>query len=602
MSRAVERFRWWLASSCRGRLFPGLEALALCAGANSACEVEDDGYDFGASGNAGVAASSGATSFTGGVAGTGAGARGGAMTTAGTSQGEAGQANTSSSGGAKGGEHGAQPDPCDSKPCLHGGVCQSTNDVFKCSCPSGFSGPICDFDENECDADPCVNGGECTDGAGRYTCECPDGFSGNRCERTVSSCEDEPCLNGDCRDVSGDYECECDPGFDGRNCEIDVNDCLENPCEHGGTCSDRVGGFECECPDTWDGDACDTDVDECAKTPSPCGVNDCENSAGGYSCNCAKGFTGDDCDLPTFEWLGTLPNTLKCNALDVDRTGSVVVGRCDNNDTGLQVPFRYTHAEGLVALGGISAGGSVTVVSPDGRVILGTTDDDSPDGPAYRWTAQGGVQPFNPLPSSVQLNPQGVSRDGSIITGYTVDSGGNQRGFRWTSTTFQDLGQLMSGDAVTAGISADGSTVAGRSGTRGYRWTTSGGMVALPMPSQATEVLGAGALSADGSVIVGRVMVNGVEANAVWRGNAGEALGPSTYAARAVTDDGSMFAACDDVWDEEHGHRTLPELMADAGIEDPGFSNATPCASSISGDGKTIVGYDLSRGFIVRLP
>jgi probable HAF family extracellular repeat protein len=492
-------------------------------------------------------------------------------------------------------------DPCDAKPCLHGGVCQPTSDGFKCSCPSGFSGPICDFEENECDADPCVNGGECADGAGRYTCTCPDGFSGTRCERTVSSCEDEPCLNGDCIDEAGEYRCECNPGFDGRNCEIDHDDCQENPCEHGGTCSDRVNGFECECPETWDGATCDADVDECAENPNPCGANDCENTVGGYRCSCAEGFTGDDCDLPTFEWLGTLPNTTRCNAFDVDRTGSVVVGRCDNVEMSLRVPFRYTRAAGLVALGGIAADGSTTVVSPDGRVILGTTEEGTSEGPAFRWTAEGGVRAFNPVPGSVYLNPQGISRDGSIITGYTFDSDSNQRAFRWTSATLQDLGQLMSGDAVTAGISADGSTVAGRSGTKAYRWTAAGGMVALPMPPQATEVLAASALSADGSLLAGHVKIDGTESCAVWRGDSVEALGPCLYAPRSVTDEGTMFAACDVLWDEEHGYRALPELMADEGLADPGFDGAM-CAFSISGDGKTIVGYDQARGFIVRLP
>src|SRR5262245_6588045 len=75
--------------------------------------------------------------------------------------------------------------------------------------------------------------------------------------------------------------------------------------------------------------------------------------------------------------------------------------------------------------------------------------------------------------------------------------------------TFTGLGDLAGSYyySVPYGISADGSTVVGKSesstGTQAFRWTAGGGMVGLGDLPGGTTFSVANAVSADGSVVVG---------------------------------------------------------------------------------------------------
>lgn len=52
---------------------------------------------------------------------------------------------------------------------------------------SGFSGKMCQVDEDECESNPCLNGATCKDEVGSYTCQCPPGFNGTRCETGINT-------------------------------------------------------------------------------------------------------------------------------------------------------------------------------------------------------------------------------------------------------------------------------------------------------------------------------------------------------------------------------------------------------------------------------
>lgn len=58
---------------------------------------------------------------------------------------------------------------------------------LRCDCVSGFSGKLCQVDEDECESNPCLNGATCKDEVGSYTCRCPPGFNGTRCETGINT-------------------------------------------------------------------------------------------------------------------------------------------------------------------------------------------------------------------------------------------------------------------------------------------------------------------------------------------------------------------------------------------------------------------------------
>ncbi|WP_193213235.1 HYR domain-containing protein [Luteolibacter marinus] len=152
---------------------------------------------------------------------------------------------------------------------------------------------------------------------------------------------------------------------------------------------------------------------------------------------------------------------------------------------------RYAQVSGLSADGSAVAGYSQVY---SGSTYLGYE--------AFRWTETGGMQSLGAL--STDSNgygyaiTRGISADGSNVAGDSqIFSGSTYQGyeaFRWTETGgLQSLGSLSTGSAgfrfaVTSGISADGSAVAGSSyaysgltyqGTEAFRWTETGGMQSL---------------------------------------------------------------------------------------------------------------------------
>ena len=154
--------------------------------------------------------------------------------------------------------------PCNSNPCLNGGVCSSNGDKFSCKCTSGYTGAKCEkkaaqvcvdndrrcpnwgnhgFCSPEkgyedymkktccatcrkrtavkpCSSSPCLNSGICVDLGKSYRCSCTSRYTGARCERRVSPCSSFPCLNaGICRNNGNKFSCTCKFGYTGLRCE-----------------------------------------------------------------------------------------------------------------------------------------------------------------------------------------------------------------------------------------------------------------------------------------------------------------------------------------------------------------------------------------------
>ena len=150
-------------------------------------------------------------------------------------------------------------DDCAVNRCQNGGSCVDKVNGFKCICPVGFTGPLCQTDIDDCQSDnPCLNGGSCADLVNSFRCICVPGFTGSLCQTNVDDCLTKPCANGGtCHDLVNDYRCTCKPGFAGKDCSIEFNECSTRPCLNGGTCQDRVNDFKCVCPRGFSGTRCE---------------------------------------------------------------------------------------------------------------------------------------------------------------------------------------------------------------------------------------------------------------------------------------------------------------------------------------------------------
>src|SRR5262249_55417649 len=132
-----------------------------------------------------------------------------------------------------------------------------------------------------------------------------------------------------------------------------------------------------------------------------------------------------------------------------------------------------------------------------------------------------------------------------------------------------------------------------------YSWTQQAGMTALPLPFGETESV-ANAVSADGSVIVGRYY----ETPALWRngqaftlssppnGQRTEATGVSadgkTIVGYCTTPEGDFFPV---IWFSDEQWRRLDVLLTSQGVDLQGLSRLWPVA--ISPDGTVVTGNAL---------
>jgi uncharacterized membrane protein len=115
-----------------------------------------------------------------------------------------------------------------------------------------------------------------------------------------------------------------------------------------------------------------------------------------------------------------------------------------------------------------------------------------------------------------------VSGDGAVVVGDSFDERGPVA-FRWTQATgLVSLGRMSPDDysSHAVGVTVDGSTVGGTSGSFTFKWTEGGGFV----PIVPAGLLFAAAMSADGSVIVGTGPAEGFIGSGPVRWNAVEGV------------------------------------------------------------------------------
>jgi probable HAF family extracellular repeat protein len=239
----------------------------------------------------------------------------------------------------------------------------------------------------------------------------------------------------------------------------------------------------------------------------------------------------------------------------------------------------------------------VTGMSGDGKTVVGSI---IPEGPNFRWTADGGLVPIGGAGGEVS-----ISRDGSTITGDAMsDPDGPITASIWLGNdAYHSLGGVPEGGQIDANlsnnysVSGDGSIVVGLAWLKtgkahAFRWDKNTGMVDLgSLDGKSSR---ANAISADGSTIVGwDEDPTGYWRGAVWRSGKESLLDPAGQLGEAggVNADGTAIVGTGYALGS-HAYRWTAAGVTDLGILDRGADHQfdSAFASAVSDDGKVVVG------------
>jgi uncharacterized membrane protein len=257
----------------------------------------------------------------------------------------------------------------------------------------------------------------------------------------------------------------------------------------------------------------------------------------------------------------------------------------------------------------------VSDVSPDGKFAYGGTSRPRPGGGAIARVHEDGAVDYPvEFPSTgpgFNLADFRANDDGSAFA-MTVESGTDDLAARWSvADGLQVIGDFIGGlnDSRSTGISSDGSVVVGIGtdfgGDRAFRWTAEGGLQHLDGIGGSTYIAsGATAVSADGSVIVGKAKsgLNAQDQYAMRWTEAGGVepltlLGDSTplkgYAFDVSADGERIVGSADGIgafiWTETTGAVSIESLLRDRyGLDDELEGWTLSGADLISADGRTI--------------
>ncbi|KAM6920020.1 protein crumbs homolog 1-like [Lycodopsis pacificus] len=204
---------------------------------------------------------------------------------------------------------------CAPNPCNNEGVCEDLFDLHHCTCPSEWTGPLCQDPTDTCISSPCVYG-NCINLHGGFMCMCELGYSGKQCEVEVDMCENSNCSQGaSCLNGFNSYTCLCPQSLTGEYCEekipqlpwyIETNPLPQLPvstctgtrwdysCFNGGNCSEADDS--CYCMSGFTGQWCEKDVDECASDPCM-NAGFCVNYVNSFECVCDMNYSGVHCQM-----------------------------------------------------------------------------------------------------------------------------------------------------------------------------------------------------------------------------------------------------------------------------------------------------------------
>jgi uncharacterized membrane protein len=220
-------------------------------------------------------------------------------------------------------------------------------------------------------------------------------------------------------------------------------------------------------------------------------------------------------------------------------------------------------------LPGMTAG-KATASNYAGTVIVGSSEPYAFANTFYgfRWTIKGGMVALPGPGGQPSMIPTDISDSGDIICGIAANVACRVVA-DLDQLTAQSLGVLPGMDSSIANaVSGDGTMIVGSSSSffdeKPFKWTSNGGMVALPLPSGFGRALDA---SSNGSTIVGERSASG-----------------GTHAA---------------AWTTNLGFVNLNTYLDAAGVSRGGDTLST--ATGVSRDGRVIVGFtDNGKAFRIR--
>lgn len=108
-----------------------------------------------------------------------------------------------------------------------------------------------------CASNPCKNEGVCEDLFDLHHCTCPSDWTGPLCQDPTDTCVSNPCFYGHCIDLPEGFKCVCEPGYSGRQCEVEVDVCGNSNCSKGSTCLRGFQSYVCLCPQNLTGRYCE---------------------------------------------------------------------------------------------------------------------------------------------------------------------------------------------------------------------------------------------------------------------------------------------------------------------------------------------------------
>jgi probable HAF family extracellular repeat protein len=301
--------------------------------------------------------------------------------------------------------------------------------------------------------------------------------------------------------------------------------------------------------------------------------------------------------------------------LAISGDGSVVVGYTPS------VPvFRWTLATGMVALPALpnSTYCAVSSVSADGVYSVGMCVVSGSNIP-IRWKGTNAPVSLG-LPGGFDNGyPTSTNADGSVITGSVNTLAGAQASALWTvglNPTFIANAPGVESSVGNA-LSADGSVMVGRARVtsigvdQGFRWTQATGMQLIPFLPGGTYSGGATDVSADGTKVVGTSAASGGDDRPfLWSSGVLSTVGTSIGNGRAISSDGNtVLSASFQLVATTSGGTTqaLATRLTALGVDLGGWVLLD--AFDISANGKVIIGNgshsttpNSDEGWIAVLP
>lgn len=328
-------------------------------------------------------------------------------------------------------------------------------------------------------------------------------------------------------------------------------------------------------------------------------------------------------------WIEELPPGFYVTDLSYD--GTVAAGNITGD--GSYETFRWTHAEGPVALGRgsvatLGVGGGSPDISYNGdRVSAMIVSEDETMATIGRWTlGEGWQEAFSPLPEYVYVQDQvcstawGLSGDGEYVCGYYMNPETGVRPCAWSPT--QTLIELSTNPGMRGRANAasyDSSVIVGWEDQGIGPWLPTVWRSGVKYPLQ-TESIGstmAQYVNTDGSIVVGYGVDEfmGMMTAMIWRWNGAEYVGQdvgylpeTTYSwgmsqLTGVSDDGSIAVGTNRlafnpnqgvraiIWTPANGLMEGTDYLASIGLELPenfelrDFQTVSPDGSVIAAAG-----------------